>query len=120
MTAKDYKQIMIVRGDLELSAGKMAAQVAHGSLGSAIKVMKKKKKVFDSWKRYGQKKVVLKAKDLSHLKKLAESAKKNRLAYEMVKDMGLTELRPGTITVLAIGPDDEKKIDKVAGDLPLV
>lgn len=120
MVRGNFKQVIVVRGDLEVSIGKLAAHVAHGSMTSAVKVMKKKKSIFDSWTRMGQKKVVLKCKDLRHLKKLAEAVKKSRLTYEIIKDMGLTELRPGTVTVLAIGPDEEDKIDKVTGELPLL
>ena len=116
----EMKQAIIVRQDLKMSTGKIAAQVAHGSVSCAIKAMKKKKKVFDEWKIFGQKKVVLGIKDLSELRALAEDAKANGIVYEIVKDRGLTELKPGTITVLGIGPDKEDKIDKITGSLSLL
>lgn len=37
-----------------------------------------------------------------------------------MKDAGHTELPPGTITCLGIGPDDDKKIDKITGNLKLL
>lgn len=116
----EMKQAIIVRQDLKMSTGKIAAQVAHGSVSCALKAMKKKKKIFDIWSTFGQKKVVLGIKDLSGLKILAESAKANNLVYEVIRDMGLTELKPGTITVLGIGPDREDKIDKLTKDLSLL
>jgi PTH2 family peptidyl-tRNA hydrolase len=116
----ETKQAILVREDLKMSKGKAAAQVAHGSVSCALKTMKKKKKIFDDWITFGQKKVVLGVKDLKTLKEFADLAKSNNILCEMIRDMGLTELKPGTITVLAIGPDREDKIDKVTGKLSLL
>jgi PTH2 family peptidyl-tRNA hydrolase len=38
----------------------------------------------------------------------------------MIQDRGLTEIAPGTVTVLGIGPDRADRIDKITGDLPLL
>jgi PTH2 family peptidyl-tRNA hydrolase len=54
------------------------------------------------------------------MKTVAERAKKNGVKYEFIKDAGMTELKPGTITCLSVGPDKDHKIDKVVGDLPLL
>lgn len=112
-----YKQVIIVRKDLGMTEGKLAAQACHG----AVSVLSKTKKIIvESWEKSGQKKVILQAKDLDQLMKLREKCAKMRLPCAIVADAGLTELTPGTITVLAIGPDKEEKIDKITGSLPLL
>jgi len=36
-----------------------------------------------------------------------------------IKDAGLTQLEPGTLTAMALGPDKEEKLDELTGHLPL-
>ena len=61
----EYKLVVVVRGDLEMSPGKMAAQVGHACVTCALFAEKKCDEWFDSWYREGQKKVVVKANDLA-------------------------------------------------------
>ena len=67
----------------------------------------------------GQRKVVLKAPDLKALGLLKEKALREGLVAVLVKDAGLTEVEPGTVTVLGIGPAPDEAVDKVTGQLPL-
>jgi PTH2 family peptidyl-tRNA hydrolase len=114
---REYKQVIIVRDDLKLSRGKLAVQVAHASI---IGYERSDKKTVEEWKMGGQKKIVLKVKDLKELMVLKERAEKEGLTTGIVRDAGLTEIPPGTITALVIGPDEEKKVDRVTGELPLL
>ena len=111
------KQVIVVRDDLKLSSGKMAVQTAHASHAAARKASKVTLKL---WQLSGEKKVVLKARDLEQLKALAEKCKKLKLPYAIISDAGLTEVKRGTITALGIGPAKEQEIDKVTGSLPLM
>jgi len=111
------KQVMVVRKDLELSKGKLAVQVAHASLGAYEKAMQARKKYVEDWQREGQKKVVLGVDTLAELKELQKKAMALKLPVCLIQDAGLTELEPGTITVLGIGPAPEAEIDKVTGSL---
>ena len=116
-----FKQAIVVRVDLGMSTGKLAAQAAHASLESALKVMKHdsifKTNIFDSWKKEGGKKVVLRVESESALKKLEADCIKLGLKSALIKDAGLTEIPAGTLTALGIGPDDEKKVDRITGNL---
>ncbi len=115
-----FKQAIIVRKDLKMSKGKIAAQVAHASLSCSIKVMNSKKKWFEIWNMEGQKKVILKVKNLEELKKLKKKAVSMKLPHEIIKDRGLTEVKPGTITCMAIGPAPEEILNKITGELKLL
>lgn len=114
-----YKQVVVVRGDLRMSPGKLAAQVAHGAVAAAERVRKKKLQVFKEWLKEGQKKVVLRGGRESELRELQQQAKELGIETELITDAGLTELPPGTVTVLALGPDLSENLDKVTGKLPL-
>lgn len=62
----------------------------------------------------------MKVENLDFLLKIFNEAKTIGLITELIKDAGLTEVPPGTITVLGIGPAPEEEIDKIVGDLKLL
>jgi len=111
----ELKQVMIIRKDLKLSTGKLAVQVAHASVTAAEKSKFKK-----DWLNYEQKKAVLKCEDLNELLNLFENAKRAGLPCALIRDAGHTEIPPGTITCVGIGPAPDKDIDNVTGDLKLL
>ena len=111
-----YKQVIVIRRELNMSKGKTAVQTAHASLGSFEQTSKRKCKL---WKQEGQKKVVV-VSTLTKLIELNRRADSLGIANFMVQDAGLTELEPGTITALALGPDKSDKIDKLTGSLKLL
>ena len=112
-----YKQVIIVRGDLNISKGKLAVQVAHAAI---LGYLSAEKNIRKKWLEEGQKKIVLRAKNLEELLKIKSDAEKIGLKAEVVRDAGLTELEPGTVTALVIGPDEKSRIDEVTGRLPLL
>ncbi len=111
-----YKQVIVLRTDLKLSRGKLAVQAAHAAI---IGYELSDKRILEKWKMEGQKKIALKANSEKELFELREKARKLGLVAEVVRDAGLTEVAPGTVTALVIGPDEESKIDRVTGNLPL-
>jgi PTH2 family peptidyl-tRNA hydrolase len=113
----EWKQCLVIRSDLRMSCGKMCAQAAHASLLSAEKAAAATRK---KWLAEGQKKVVLKAageRDLFELKSIAEAA---GIAAALVQDAGLTEIPPGTVTALGIGPAKAEDMDRITGSLSLL
>jgi PTH2 family peptidyl-tRNA hydrolase len=115
-----YKQVIAVRGDLGMSPGKIAAQVAHGSIAAAERARKEKRKWLREWLREGQKKAVVKVGSEGELLGLKKHATELKIPCELIQDAGLTEVQPGSITVLAIGPAPTELVDKVTGNLPLL
>ncbi len=114
-----YKQVIVVREDLNMSPGKLAAQVAHAAVSAFLEAQKKAPDWAKSWLLEGQKKVVLKIKDKEALLALYESIKSD-FPSALVVDAGRTELEPGTITCLGIGPAPELELDRYTGKLPLL
>ncbi len=115
----EYKLAIVVRKDIKISPGKMAAQVAHASVACAMRAKSSKRDIYEDWMREGQRKVVLKVESLADLEKLEREAASTGLITEKITDAGLTEIPPGTVTCLGIGPSRESDIDKVTGHLKL-
>jgi PTH2 family peptidyl-tRNA hydrolase len=111
------KQAIAVRTDLDMGRGKLAAQVAHASLQAANDAADSARR---EWQGSGAKKVVLKASDESELFELAESAKASGLPHAVIRDAGHTELEPGTVTALGVGPASDAAVDGVTGTLSLL
>ena len=120
MIGEEYKQVIVVRTDIKISMGKLAAQVAHASVTSFIEASGKYPKWVKEWLAQGQKKVVLKVTSEDELLKLYNEAKRLGLPVALIEDAGRTELPPGTRTALGIGPAPSNLIDKVTGRLKLL
>ena len=115
----EYKLVVVVREDIKLSAGKLAVQVAHAAVSCAVSSRRDRTRWYRAWFDEGQRKVVLRAFDLEHLRELEAKARRAGLTAEKVQDAGLTEIPPGTVTCVGIGPAPSNKIDPVTGSLPL-
>ena len=112
-----WKQVIVVRKDLRLSSGKLAAQVAHASVEAYRKSGSGEKA---AWESDGSKKVVLKAESEGELFALQEAARRMKLPSALIRDAGRTEVEPGTVTALGIGPGTEEEIDRVTGHLRML
>lgn len=115
-----YKQVIIVRNDIKMSKGKIAAQVAHAALASYIEATKKWPNWAKEWLMEGQRKVVLKVNSLEELLELKRRVEEKDFPNSLITDAGLTELEPGTTTCLGIGPAPSEELDKIVGHLKLL
>jgi peptidyl-tRNA hydrolase, PTH2 family len=114
------KQVIVARTDLDMGKGKLAAQVAHASLSAADEAARRHEDWYHEWRQEGQAKIVVKAGSEDELRELFKRAKSLRLPAYLVQDKGLTQLEPGTITCLGIGPGPDETIDSVTGKLKLL
>lgn len=114
---KDYKQAILIRKDLKMSKGKMSAQAAHASTDA---LLKSHKDDIQKWKDQGMKKVILGVDSKEEILKLKIHAQDAGLVAVIIADAGRTELAPGTVTAVGIGPDVEEKIDRITGHLKLI
>ncbi len=113
------KQVVIVRTDLDMGKGKIAAQVGHACVSGAEHVRKSNPDWFSEWWE-GQEKVVLKVANLKELEQIMQNPMEFVMPCSAVSDAGRTQLPPGTTTCISIGPAPEEKIDKITGDLKLL
>jgi PTH2 family peptidyl-tRNA hydrolase len=112
----ELKQAIIVRADLGMGKGKLAAQSAHASVEAMGKA---DNETVAAWKAQGMKKVVLKVQSEKELLELFMRAKRE-LPSALIKDAGLTQIESGTATAVGIGPAIENKIDKLTKELKLL
>ncbi len=115
-----YKQVIAVRTDLGMSRGKMAVQVAHGSVSAAERARVTKQEEWRAWMREGQKKVAVKVISEEEVLELRRQAITHSLPHAIIRDAGMTELPPGTLTVIGIGPAKIQAVDTVTKDLKLL
>ncbi len=115
-----YKLVICARTDIGMGKGKLAAQVGHASVRAALDAKSSDPRTFKAWERSGQAKVVVKVKGIDELEEIERKARDAKLRTNRVSDAGRTQLDPGTTTCLAVGPDDEGRLDAVTGHLKLL
>jgi PTH2 family peptidyl-tRNA hydrolase len=123
MPSKDggrYKMVFVVRGELRLTCGKAAVQVAHAAVMLVDVARRRKAAAVEAWLAEGQKKIAVVVSSLDDLQRLERMARGGGLPTVVVEDAGLTEVPPGTKTVLGIGPGRVEEIDPITGSLPLL
>ncbi len=108
-----------MRKDLGMSCGKLAVQVAHASLEAAEIVRRRMPDVYRMWREEGAKKVVVQVGSEGELIDIYRTALERGLPAVLIRDAGLTELEPGTLTAVGIGPHESEVVDKVTGRLRL-
>jgi len=125
----EHKQVIILRKDLNMRKGKMAAQAAHASMAAILNQGNYDENVFTlvlderikPWLSGRFKKIVVSVNSENELKEVYEQAKAAGLITAYIVDSGLTEFGGvPTPTAVAVGPDTSENIDKICGNLPLL
>jgi len=112
------KLALVVRTDLGMGRGKIAAQVAHAAVAAVLATGRSRD--FGAWLAEGQPKVVLKVASAAQLLDVAQRARAAGLPVEFIQDAGRTQIAPGTVTCCAIGPADSTRMDPVTAELGLL
>lgn len=108
-----------------INLGKIAAQCSHATL-ACYKALSRPmsgpsdRKTLSRWERQGQAKIALQVKDEEEMLELLEKARSMGLTAEIIRDAGRTQIDPGTVTVLGIGPAPIRLIDQITGHLKLL
>jgi PTH2 family peptidyl-tRNA hydrolase len=115
-----YKQVIVVRTDIKMSKGKMAAQAGHAAVSASEYARKNRPEWWTPWIREGQCKIAVKVKSEQELLELERKSRNVGFPATLIIDRGLTELPPETITCLGIGPAPSDKVDTITGKLSLL
>lgn len=117
MDDSGHKQLILVRKDLNLPKGKLAAQAAHASVEA---VLRSDKDELKAWRSEGMAKIVLRVENEKELLKWLQVAKDNGFTTALITDAGHTVVEPGTRTCGAIGPAPAHELDRQFGQLKLL
>lgn len=114
----------VVRRDVEMKRGKIASQCAHASIALYRKLLhsddKDEKECLEVWEAGGMPKIVLKCRSLDTFLEIQEAATERNVPFVVIHDAGRTQVKPGTETVLAVGPAPIVIIDEITGHLKLL
>lgn len=118
------KMVLVVRNDLNMRKGKVAAQAAHAATAFLLEMIKEGNPFSqweEEWLRTGTTKICVRVDSEEELLTVAEQAKKAGVEVHVVTDEGRTEFGGiPTKTCLALGPDLASKIDPISGHLKLL
>lgn len=122
--SQNLKQVIVMRKDLGMKAGKMVAQGAHASVLTTIEGLhgddEDRQAVTVDWLQSGMTKIVVQVDSGEELLAVHETAHEAGLFVCMVTDAGRTAFHAPTVTCIAIGPDVGGRIDSVTGHLRLL
>ena len=107
----------LCRVDLQLSAGKLAVHCAHAAIGSLKQAKKTHSRMVQRWQETSSRKICLSVDDEEDLMYFLGLVKEASLPYSLVQDAGLTEVAPGTVTVLGVGPAPRHTMDYLFSEL---
>ena len=119
----DLKQVYLVRSDLQMGKGKIAAQCCHAAVKAYRELANHgsdAKSAVERWEWQGSRKVVVKVASEEELKDIILSAKQKGLYATTIRDAGKTQIAAGSMTVGVIGPATESDIDEISGHLKLL
>ncbi|CDS10239.1 hypothetical protein LRAMOSA02915 [Lichtheimia ramosa] len=116
----NFKMVLVVRTDLGMTKGKVAAQCGHATLACYKSAMKSNPEVLRIWERTGQAKVALKCDSEDKMLDLQAIALSLNLTAQSICDAGRTQIAAGSRTVLGIGPGPVELVDQVTGHLKLL
>ena len=112
------KLALLVRADLRMGRGKLAAQVAHAAV--AAERAARGTVEHERWISEGQPTVVLRVENEAQLQAVIDAAVAAATPVQPIRDAGRTQVQPGTLTCCAIGPADLSAVDDLTGELRLL
>ncbi|XP_044744705.1 peptidyl-tRNA hydrolase 2, mitochondrial-like [Coccinella septempunctata] len=116
----EYRMMLVVRNDLKMGKGKIAAQCCHAAVMSYEAMIKKRPYLLKPWMKNGTAKIAVKVESEEELLSLEKKAKELKILTKIVRDAGHTQVAPMSRTVLSLGPAPKVVLDQVSGHLKLL
>ncbi|EAW10491.1 aminoacyl-tRNA hydrolase PTH2 [Aspergillus clavatus NRRL 1] len=119
--SEEVKLVLVVRTDLGMTKGKIAAQCSHATLAcyKYLIAHNPQSPILRRWERQGQAKIALQTKSEEELQLLQAQAMSLGLCARVIQDAGRTQIASGSRTVLGVlGP--RSVVDQVTGHLKLL
>ncbi|KAF5667650.1 PTH2 family peptidyl-tRNA hydrolase [Fusarium heterosporum] len=122
---EECKLVLVVRTDLGMTKGKIAAQCSHATLACYKALVRAapnsvQAQILKRWERLGQAKIAVQVKSQAEILELQRKARSLGLTAEVIQDAGRTQIEAGSMTVLGVGPAPRSLVDQVTGGLKLL
>jgi PTH2 family peptidyl-tRNA hydrolase len=122
------KQVIVIRKDLNMRKGKIAAQAAHASVAVLTDCLVKGDVLWtfwpgeemEHWLENSFTKICVYVNSEEELLGIYKHAKKREIICSLIKDSGKTEFKEPTYTAVAVGPAEVEIVNKITGELPLL
>lgn len=122
--ADEHKLVLVVRTDLGMTKGKIAAQASHATHACykalASSPNPSARALLRRWERTGQAKIAVQCKSEEELELLQAQAVSLGICARVIHDAGRTQIAAGSATVLGVGPAPRGRVDQVTGGLKLL
>lgn len=116
----DFCAVFVVRKDLKMRQGKIAAQCGHASLGIFQKIVKLKPLLAEKWLNIEFPKVFYYCTDEEQMNLVDAIAQSMGYATVIIHDAGRTQIAAGSATVLSFGPVKKSEVSAIVDQLGLV
>ena len=121
----EVKLVIVMRTDLKMGKGKLAAQASHAAVGAVCGDNfagddHETARELAAWRRGGSKTVCTKVGSSEELAAVVRAARLAGLPLTEVADAGRTQVAAGSRTCAAVGPADAAAIDEVTSALKLL
>jgi peptidyl-tRNA hydrolase len=92
---KNYKMVLVIREDLNMTAGKIASQCVHAALGIYRSNMNNNELNISTWQSQGEPVICLSCKDDKELDIIINKCLLANINYFELHDAGRTQVEPG-------------------------
>ena len=117
---EEGKMVLVVNTELEMGKGKVAAQCGHAAVACFKAALVEEPQLVATWERTGQTKVVVRGGGEESLLAVSLAGRQAGMVVAEVRDAGRSQVEASSLTVIGLGPANNRLIDKVAGKLKLL